>query len=88
MFPTQVKIQRNQIWRTWRPCSRSSTTYSSVMIGVMENMSHSKAISRAITHKLSVSGHMLRWTCFLVLLCGTSAQSLSAHFSYTLYVCI
>jgi hypothetical protein len=35
-----------------------------------------------LTHKLNVSGHMLRCT-FLV--CETRAQSLSAHFSYTLY---
>jgi hypothetical protein len=28
----QVKIQRIQIWRAWRPCSGSSSTYPSVMI--------------------------------------------------------
>jgi hypothetical protein len=37
------------------------------------------------THKSNVSGHMSMWTSFLVLVCGTRAQSLSAHFSYTLY---
>jgi transposase len=30
-----------------------------------------------ITHKLNVSGHMLIWKCFLVLVCGTRAQCLS-----------
>jgi hypothetical protein len=31
VFP-QVKIQRIQIWRTWRPCSGPSSTYPSAMI--------------------------------------------------------
>jgi hypothetical protein len=38
-----------------------------------------------VTHKLNVSGHMLIWTFFLVLVCGTRAQNLSAPFSYTLH---
>jgi hypothetical protein len=39
----------------------------------------------AITRKLNVSGHMLIWIFFLVLVCETRAQNLSAPFSYTLY---
>jgi hypothetical protein len=31
----QVKIQRIQVWRAWRPCSGFSSTYPSVMIGVI-----------------------------------------------------
>jgi hypothetical protein len=45
-------------------------------------------ILSAITHKLNVSGHVLTLTFFLVLACGTRAQSLSAPFNYNLYVCI
>jgi hypothetical protein len=40
----------------------------------------------AITHILNVSGHMLMWTFCLVLVCGTRTQSLSAPFSYILYI--
>jgi hypothetical protein len=43
LFP-QVKIQGIQTWRAWRPCSRSSSTYPSVMRGVTENISHSAAL--------------------------------------------
>jgi hypothetical protein len=39
----QEKIQRIQIWRAWRPCSGSSSTYPLVMIGVIENILHSTA---------------------------------------------
>jgi hypothetical protein len=42
VFPL-VKIQRIQIWRAWRPYSESSSTYQSVMIDVIENISHSTA---------------------------------------------
>jgi hypothetical protein len=63
-----------------------------VMIGVIENISHStdkmfrstSCILSAITDKLNVSGHMLIWTFFLVLGCGTRAQSLSASFKGSL----
>jgi hypothetical protein len=44
-----------------------------------------KCTLSAITHELNVSGHMLIWTFFLVLVCGIRAQSLSAPFSYTAY---
>jgi hypothetical protein len=40
---SQVKIQRIQIWREWRPCSWSFSTYPSVMIDVTENLSPSTA---------------------------------------------
>jgi hypothetical protein len=36
----------------------------------------------AITHKLNVSGHVLIWTFFPVMVCGTRAQSLSPPSSY------
>jgi hypothetical protein len=39
-----------------------------------------------ITEKLNVSGHMLIWTFFLVLICGTRAQNLSSLFGYTLHI--
>jgi hypothetical protein len=93
--PPHVKIQRIQIWWIWMPCSGSSSTYSSVMTGVIENVLHSTAKPcqmyhnlSAVTHKFNVSGHMFIWTFFLVLVCGTCAQSLSAPFSYTLYMFI
>jgi hypothetical protein len=44
-----------------------------------------KCTLSAVTHKLNVSGKMLMWTFFLVSVCGTRAQSLSAPFSYILY---
>jgi hypothetical protein len=42
--------------------------------------------SFTVTHILNVSGHMLIWAVFLVLVCGTSARSLSAPFGHTLYI--
>jgi hypothetical protein len=47
---------------------------------------HYKCILSAINHKLNVSGHILIRTFFLVLVCATRGQSLSAPFSYTLYI--
>jgi hypothetical protein len=35
----------------------------------------------AITHTLNVSGHMVKWTYFLVLVCGTRVQNLFVSFS-------
>jgi hypothetical protein len=40
----------------------------------------------AITHKRNISGHVLIWTFFLVLVCGTCAQSLFTTNSSTLYI--
>jgi hypothetical protein len=37
----------------------------------------------ALTHKLNASGRTLTWRVFLVLVCGTPAQNLLAHFNYT-----
>jgi hypothetical protein len=31
------------MWRAWRPCSGSLSTYPLVMIGVVENISYSEA---------------------------------------------
>jgi hypothetical protein len=42
-----------------------------------------KCTLSAITHELNVSRYMLIWTLFLVLLCETCTQSLSAPLSYT-----
>jgi hypothetical protein len=68
----QIKIQRIQIWQVCKPCSESSCKYPSVMIGVIENYHHATAVS----HKLNVSRHMLIWTIFLVLACGTSCPKI------------
>jgi hypothetical protein len=45
-----------------------------------------KCTLSAVTHKFNVSGHMLMCTMFLVLVCGTLAQSLFTPFSYALYI--
>jgi hypothetical protein len=45
-----------------------------------------KCTLSATSHKLNVFGHMLIWTLFLVLIGGIRAQSLSAPFSYILYI--
>jgi hypothetical protein len=45
-----------------------------------------KCTLSAITDRLNVSQHILIRTVFLVLLCGTCALGLSAHFSYSLYI--
>jgi hypothetical protein len=57
-------------------------------LNLMENTlsTYYKCTLSDITHKLNVCGHMLIWTFFLVLACGTRAQSLSAPFSYTLHI--
>jgi hypothetical protein len=39
----------------------------------------------AINPKLNASGHMLIWTFFLVLVCGTSVPDLFTPFSFALY---
>jgi hypothetical protein len=44
------------------------------------------SILSVITHEINVSGHMLIRTFFLVLVCGTRVQNLSAPFSYTPYI--
>jgi hypothetical protein len=73
------------------------STHPLVMIGVIENISYSTAkmcrapsclhsILSAITKKLNISGHMFIRSFFLLLVCGTGAQSLFAPFSYTLYI--
>jgi hypothetical protein len=84
----QVKLQRIQIWRAWRPCSGSSSTYPSAMILGTSRTARlqcagapSCALS-AMTHKLNVSGHVLMWIFFLVSVCGSPAQSSPA---YTIY---
>jgi hypothetical protein len=44
-----------------------------------------KCTLSAINRRLNVSGHLLIWTFFVILVGGTRAQSLSAPFSYTPY---
>jgi hypothetical protein len=46
---------------------------------------YNKCTPSAITHELNVSGHMLIWTSFPVLIHGTRAQSLTGHFSVRMY---
>jgi hypothetical protein len=62
------------------------TPVTSLNKALTKVLSHN--ILSAITHKLNVSRHMLIWTFFIVLICGTHAQSMSSPFSYILYVCI
>jgi hypothetical protein len=40
-----------------------------------------KCTLSAVTHKLNVSGYILVWKFFLILVCETRAQSLSAPFT-------
>jgi hypothetical protein len=47
---------------------------------------HFQRTLSAVTHKLNVSGRILIWAYFLVLVYGTRAQSLSATFSYIPYI--
>jgi hypothetical protein len=81
------------MWRAWRPYSWFSSTYPSVMIGVIEKISHSTPemcrstivhvqYFSAVIHKLNISGRMLIWTFFLVLVCETRAK-LCPHLSVT-----
>jgi hypothetical protein len=42
------------------------------------------SIVSAVTHKLNVSRHMLIWTFFLVLVCGTRAKNSSTAYAYTI----
>jgi hypothetical protein len=91
----QVKIQKIQIRWAWRPCSGSSSPSPSVMIGVIENISHSTAkmsgnwigydsIHSGITQNkcFRTEVDMDNFSCFV---CGTRARSFSPPFSYTLY---
>jgi hypothetical protein len=85
----------------WMPVRLSVTTPASLngcrgpwwdesrcALNLMEGIlsTYYKCTLSAVTHKLNVSGHILIWTFFLVLVCGIRAQSLSAPFSYTLYM--
>jgi hypothetical protein len=47
---------------------------------------HYKCTLSAVNHRINVFSHLLIWTFSLILLYWTLAQSLSAPFSYTLYV--
>jgi hypothetical protein len=82
----------------WMPVRQSATTPASLngcgvpwgdasrrALNLVEDIlrTYYKCTLSAITHKLNVSGHMLIWTFFLVLVCGTRAQNLSASFSFT-----
>jgi hypothetical protein len=84
----------------WMPVRLSTTTPASLngcsgpwwdmlrhKLNPVENILsiYYKCTPSAITHKLNVSGHMMIWTFFLGLVCGTHAQCLSTLISYTLY---
>jgi hypothetical protein len=75
------KLSLNECGVPWWDVSRRA-------LNLMEDIldTYYKCTFSAITHKLNVSGHMLMWTFFLVLVCGTRAQSLSTPFIYTLYI--
>jgi hypothetical protein len=69
----------------WRPILRR------VEVCIQSHGGHISTYKRtlsAIAHKLNVSRHILVWTFFLILVCGTRAQSLSAPFTYTLFIYI
>jgi hypothetical protein len=64
--------------------------YLSVLIGVIENISHSTAnrsrqYSFSYKSEIKCFGTHVDMDIFLVLVCGNRAQSLSAPFLYTLY---
>jgi hypothetical protein len=63
----QVKIQRIQIWRAWRPCSGSSSTYPSVLISIIET-------SRTARLKCAVAPSCMYHTR-VVTTSGTSSSS-------------
>jgi hypothetical protein len=66
----QVKIQRVQIWRAWRPCSGSFSTYPSVTISVIENISHSTAkMCRSTTMHVPRSCSDCQWYISVLVAC-------------------
>jgi hypothetical protein len=85
VMSSQVKLQRIQVRRAWRPRSESSSIYPSVMIRVIEKTSHTTRLKCAlvawcmctvvsvIIYKLNISRHMLG-TFFPGLVFGTRAQ--------------
>jgi hypothetical protein len=85
VFP-EVKIQKIQTWRAWRPCTGSSSNSLLVMLLRTSRKARLRCVGTplcilsAINQKLNVSGHMLMWTFFVALVCGTGAQSLSVPF--------
>jgi hypothetical protein len=68
-------------------CGGAWWVVSRLALNVMEDIlsTYYKRTPSAVTHKLNISCHMLIWTFFLVLVCGTRAQSLSAPFGYSLH---
>jgi hypothetical protein len=98
---SQLTTKRHFTIALWMPVRVSTTTLPSLnrcggpwwdvlrrSSNLMEDIfsTYYKCTLSAITHKLSVSKHMLIWKFFLVLVYGTRAQSLSAPFSYNLYM--
>jgi hypothetical protein len=72
------------MWQSMQPCQISPTVPALML--VMNSCLCLHSILSAIILKLNVSEYMLLRIVFLVLVCGTRAQSLSAPFSYTLYM--
>jgi hypothetical protein len=66
---------------------RSMKKRVEALLNLMEDIlsTYYKRILSAVNHKLNVSGHLLTWSYFLVLICGTRAQNLSGPVSYNLY---
>jgi hypothetical protein len=77
-YPGILERMRRSMMRHVEVCTESRG-------GHFEHLFYKCTLS-AVTHKLNVFGHMLIQTFFLVLLCETHAQSLSAPFSHILYV--
>jgi hypothetical protein len=67
---------------------RSMMTRVEACIFLMDDISSAyyKCTLSATTHVLHFSGSMFLWTFFIVLVCGTRARTLSAPFSYTVFI--
>jgi hypothetical protein len=63
---SRVKMQRFQIWRAWKPCRGSSSTFPSVIICVTENISHSTSkMCRGDIMHVPHSWYDWQWYIFL-----------------------
>jgi hypothetical protein len=78
-----VVVACKPMWQNIRAYQSPTLPVSTLMLNCCWCL---RTILSVITHKLNVTGHMLIWTSFLVLVFGTRGQSLSASFNYTLYI--
>jgi hypothetical protein len=74
----KVAVQGPDFW----PTPYNTYMMRRVEVCTESHGGHFQRTLSAVTHKLNVSGRILIWTCFLVLVFGTRAQSLFATFSY------